>query len=79
MSRQTAMQEMHEWLADKWSDPGKMLSCYDVCMKIEELLPIEKRQIIDAWVNGNDNEPKETTEHFAEQYYNQTYKGGENV
>lgn len=63
MSRQTAMQEMHEWLADKWSDPGKLLSCNDVCMKIEELLPIEKRQIIDAWVNGNDNEPKETTEH----------------
>ena len=46
---------------------------------IEQAKEIEKQQIIDAWVDGNDNEPKETTEHYAKQYFNQTYKGGENV
>jgi hypothetical protein len=40
----------------------------------EKAKEMEKQQIIDAWINGNDNEPKETTEHYAEQHYNETFK-----
>ena len=32
-----------------------------------------EQQIENAWCDGNDNEPKETTKHFAQQYYNETY------
>jgi hypothetical protein len=48
MSKQTAMQEMHDWLNEKWSDPGKLISCFEVMNKIEELLPKEKQQIVQA-------------------------------
>jgi HEPN domain-containing protein len=40
---------------------------------VEQAKEMEKQQIIDAWVDGNDNEPKEVTEDFAEQYYNETF------
>ena len=52
MSKQTAMQEMHDWLNDKWSDPGKLISCHEVMVKIEELLPKEKEQIKDGYKQG---------------------------
>lgn len=35
---------------------------------------MERQNIIDAWCNGNDSEPKEVTSDFAEQYYTQTFK-----
>jgi hypothetical protein len=42
--------------------------------KGEQAKEMEKEQMIDAWVDGNDNEPKEVTEDFAEQYYNEQFK-----
>lgn len=32
---------------------------------------MHKQEIIEAWGFGNDSEPKETTDYYAEQYYNE--------
>jgi len=40
---------------------------------ISEAKKMEKQQIIEAWIDGNDSEPKETTGHYAEQYYTETF------
>jgi hypothetical protein len=45
-----------------------------VLSKAMMLLKEEKKQIKEAWCNGNDNEPKETTMFYAEDYFNETYK-----
>jgi hypothetical protein len=84
MNKQTAMQEMHDWLVDKWSDPSKLISCLEVMNKIEELLPKEKEQIKDAYKQGyrdgeHDgkscvNNAKDISEFSnSETYYNETY------
>jgi|688.fasta_scaffold355654_5 hypothetical protein len=71
-NKQTAV----EWLIEtiqKHIDAG-----YYFSPKFEEVIvgqakEMEKKQIIDAWIDGNDSEPKETTGHYAEQYYTETF------
>lgn len=63
------MQEMNEWLNDRWSDPSKLISCIEVYDKIQELLPKEKQQIVDAAETQT-----EKSEITGLDYYNQTYK-----
>lgn len=80
----TPMQELHDWLNDKWSDPGRMLSCYEFYLKIEELLPKEKQAIIDFHIDcvedGATKEGESVTEQdkvdikiHAEQYFNEKF------
>ena len=56
--------ELYEWAGGRFYFPPHFF---------EQAKEMEKEQIIDAWINGNDNEPKETTEHYAKQYYNETF------
>jgi hypothetical protein len=81
MKKQTAMQEMHDWLNDKWSDPGKLISCLEVMDKIEELLPKEKEQIEAALNVGHciaNQDERYKHIQTTEQYYNETYANGTN-
>jgi len=48
----TAMQELHEWAVDKWSDPSRLISLLEVVNKIGEMLEIEKIQLDKAWQEG---------------------------
>lgn len=60
----------------KWGDkmmlehPMKTLSFAEAIDKAEELLAMEKEQIIDAWDVGKDS----FSSMSAEQYYNETYE-----
>lgn len=71
----TALQQLIEW-GDKMmkDNPSKILSFAQAIDKAEELLQVEKEQIIDAYKEGMDYT---TDEHIkeAEQYYNETYGG----
>ncbi len=70
MAQQTAMQEFMEWAI---SLKDKEQQCIDwICIKskAEELLPMEKEQIVKAWM-ATDNELQRIA---AEQYYNETFK-----
>lgn len=72
-SKQTAMQALIEW-GDKMmlEHPMKTLSFAEAIDKAEELLAMEKEQIIDAYNDGNAEWTAiEYTD--AEQYYNSTY------
>jgi hypothetical protein len=71
MKKQTAMQEMHDWLVDKWNDPGKLISCLEVMNKIEELLNKEKEQIKDAYKQGYKDSEHKVFKPIT--YYNETY------
>jgi hypothetical protein len=64
-AKQTAV----EWLESEMLKPN--LSMKDI---LEQAKEIEKQQIIDAWVDGNDNEAWEVTEYYAEQYYKEQFK-----
>jgi len=72
MAQQTAMQEFIEWAI---SLKDKEQQCIDwICIKskAEELLPIEKEQIMESWKHGN--LPTFLGRVLtAEQYYNETY------
>jgi hypothetical protein len=74
MRRKTAMQELHSWLVDKWSDPSKMLSCHEVCLKIEELLPIEKQQKCNDFSYGYMHGSEPLNHSVIDKWYNQTYE-----
>ena len=67
MAQQTAV----DWLVQKYFNDYNMLISE---LEYDKAKQMEKEQILDAWVNGNDNEPKEVTQDYAEQYYNETYK-----
>ena len=69
MSKQTAMQALVDLL--KVKDAYKQCMPYIIEIIDEVYLPMEREQIIEAaerWKGTN----------FAEQYYNETYKGGSN-
>jgi len=71
----TAMQELHEWAVDKWSDPSRLISLYEVVNKIGEMLQKEKEQIVNAYKEGCSDSilDESTDEERAEQYYSETY------
>ena len=41
--------------------------------EIKQAKVMEWKQLVDAWVNGNDCEPKEVTQDYAEKYYKEVY------
>jgi len=52
----TALQQLDKWLIDKWSDPGKLISCLEVSDKIDALMDIEMTQIVTAYNEGATND-----------------------
>jgi len=77
----TAMQELHEWAVDKWSDPSRLISLYEVVNKIDEMLQKEKDQIVNAYKEGCSDSilDESTDEERAEKYYNETYTNPDRV
>ena len=76
MSKQTAV----EWLIKELNQEIDYIPMnkWDVISdKIQQALAMEKEQIVDAWNNGM----KSDNGHFgtSKQYYNETYKGGQDV
>ena len=71
MKKETAV----EWLVEqiKSDQNQKALSASEWMEVIEQAKAMEREQIIEAWI-AIDNELQRLA---AEQYYNQTYKGGE--
>ena len=71
----TAMQELHEWAVNKWSDPSRLISLYEVVNKIGEMLEKDKQHIITAYKQGCSDSilDESTDEERAEEYYNETY------
>jgi hypothetical protein len=74
MSKQTAV----EWLIKKLTNRQKGIFDGFPHLSLDEIYSqakaMEKAQIVDAWCDGNDSEPKEITGDYAEQYYKETYK-----
>ena len=70
MANKTALQQFIEW-GDKMikSNPPKTLSFHEAIDKAEELLSVEKDQIINAWL-AEDNELQRMA---AEKYYQENY------
>ncbi len=62
-----------ELMKRKWVNQDEFL---DGMLKARnEAKEIEKRQIVDAWSNGFDEDDRATSNPFK--YYNETYGGGE--
>ena len=68
MNKQTAV----EWLAEQMMHPQNH-NPY-----IEQALAMEREQIIDAVSKGFDNCEEGKVRWLGEEYYNETYKGGDN-
>jgi sulfur transfer protein SufE len=78
MSKQTALQQLIEWGNQMIGDhPAKTLSFYEAIDKAEELLEVEKEQIMDAFGVGCQVESTRLIGYqgMAERYYNETYGG----
>jgi hypothetical protein len=77
--QQTALQTLITWGDEMMKEqPMKLLSFADAIDKAEELLEMEKEQLIDAHIEGQrvfDEHPHtQWTNDQAEQYYKETYK-----
>jgi len=83
MSKQTAV----EWLIEQLNNvrPTQICSIETIKEWCQQAKAIEKEQIIDARENGLNegveiaNNPYYTKWLLSEQYYNETYKGGQDV
>jgi hypothetical protein len=71
--KQTAVEWLVKYLSERSYIQAPSFGHPIIDKAIEQAKEIYTQQIIDAWVDGNDNEPKEVTEDFAEQYYKETY------
>ena len=70
--KQTAV----EWLFEQLKKDIIGLE-YDYADELSQAKAMEKEQIINAWCDGNDSEPKETPKFYAEQYITQTFQTNE--
>jgi len=51
------------------------MAAYSSVIELAELLLPEERKVIEeAWCDGNDSEPKETTQIHATEYYQTKFK-----
>lgn len=67
--KQTAV----EWLAEQINPDMKTMQGNIIQDLLEQAKEMEKKQIMEAYNYGQQIPPFD----FAEQYYNETYKGGE--
>ena len=75
MSKQTAV----EWLLQRFED-GDMYNVEDAQFIKHQALAMEKEQIVEAYDNGydlRDDMGSLSSNPKGEQYYNETYKGGQ--
>ena len=70
MEQQSAVEFAVEKL-EKLIPSGNQIAIYAI---LEQAKKMEKKQIIDAWCDGNDSDPKETTGHYAEIYFKDKFK-----
>lgn len=74
MKQQTALQQFIEWGNQMIGDhPAKTLSFYEAIDKAEELLEVEKAQIVRAVYDSMGSNLKPSEER-AELYYTETYQ-----
>ena len=72
MNHQTALQTLIAWGDEMMKqEPMKVLSFAEAVDKAEELLQVERVQIIEAYASGSNDRLKNR---INEQYYNETYK-----
>jgi len=71
--KQTAMQQMLEWVRKTF--PMDLDTPIIIEDKIESLLKVEKEQIINARIDGDENHTFNSMmrESYANDYYNETY------
>lgn len=69
MKEKTAMQNLKDYLSNTYG-----LTTEDMYLKIEQLIDIEKQQIVEAFIDGhrNGNEPHRKVR--ANDYYKETYE-----
>lgn len=48
----TAIQQLHDDLMDSWSSPGDLWRPDKIIEKVESMIELEKKQIIDAYYAG---------------------------
>jgi hypothetical protein len=72
--KQTAV----EWLAETLRFANKELYA-EMYEHIEQALEMEKEQIKDAWIDGDNSDclSEQDSSDFAEQYYNETFNTNE--
>jgi hypothetical protein len=77
--QQTAVDILCGKLAMKLGIPQAITFYIDHQEEIKEAKEMEKKQIINAFWNGDNTDctSEQNIEEFAEQYYNETYGGGE--
>lgn len=70
--KRTAMEELIFWVESNYTP-------IDYLKKAKELLKLEKEQIIDAFWHGDNSDctSEQNSKQFAEEYYNETYLGGQ--
>ena len=72
MSKQTAVQ----WLLQRFED-GDMYNVEDAQFIKHQALAMEKEQIVDAHFEGQCDNTEGYPLQIAKQYYEETYKGGQ--
>jgi hypothetical protein len=71
-----------EWLVEHWKKlqrEGEKMSWNQIIQITELVKEMEKEQIINAFWNGDNTDctSEQNIKEFAEQYYNETYGGGD--
>ena len=74
MSKQTTVEWLKEQLEEYGSSSHLSLDWSTFDELVDQAKAMEREQIIDAWI-ATDNELQRMS---AEQYYNETFKGGNN-
>ncbi len=60
-----------EWLFLMLNNPNRDQEFANKILEGAKVM--EWKQLVDAWVNGNNCEPKEVTQDYAEKYYKEVY------
>lgn len=74
MTNTTALTDLDKWLTEKWSDPDKLISCFELSEIIDLLKDKERSTIIDANFNGQlkGMKEKEASAKYSEDYFDNT-------
>jgi hypothetical protein len=70
MSKQTAMQQLFDWIEANMDENN-----FDILSAKEKAIEMEKEQIVQTYKYAKSHWSKEDAS--AENYYNKTYKGGQ--
>jgi hypothetical protein len=75
--KQTAVEWQHIELSKFLHGKSEFIDAHDILIKAKEM---EKEQIIDAWVDGDNSDclSEQDSSYFAEHYYNETFNTEDN-